>query len=108
MGELMKFNEIKDDNGTSLQSYVDLLQTKATEHDLFCTVVFAGKEGTKNTGIHAITTVDGPPERALLLLAMAMYRLTYAQQREVLAAFALISREDSEPMITPVSPGKAN
>jgi hypothetical protein len=37
-----------------------------------------------------------------------MYGLTYAEQREVLAAFALISKADAEQTITPVSPGKAN
>jgi hypothetical protein len=103
----LNFQDIKDENGTSLQSYVDVLQAKASEHDLFCTLVFAGKEGSKNSGIHAVTAIDGPPERALLLLAMAMYGLTGAQQREVLAAFAQL-KEAEDPVITPVSPGKAN
>lgn len=92
----MKFNEIKDANGTSLQSYVDVLQVKATEHDLFCTIVFAGKKDSKNTGFHVITTIDGPPERALLLLAMSMYDLTSGQQREVLSAFAQAKADEPE------------
>ena len=92
----LNFSEIKDDNDVSLQSYVDLLQEKATAHDLFCTIVFAGKEGSKNAGIHAITAIDGPPERALLLLAMAMYHLTPAQQREVIGAFAQAKADEPE------------
>ena len=84
----MDFRKIQDANGTTLQSYVDLLQSKATEHDLFCTIIFAGKEGSKNSGIHTITAIDGPPERALLLLALSMYGLSSKQQREVIAALA--------------------
>jgi hypothetical protein len=104
----MNFNEIKDDNGTSLQSYVDTLQEKAIAHDLFCTIVFAGKEDSKNHGFHVVSPIDGPPQRALLLLAMSMYGLTAAQQREVIGAFAQLTREPEEPIITPVSPGKSN
>lgn len=104
----MDFQNIKDINGNSLQSYVDLIQEKATAHDLFCTIVFAGKEGAKNTGFHVVSPIDGPPERALLLLAMSMYGLTPTQQREVIGAFALMTREPSDPVITPVSPGKSN
>lgn len=92
----MNFQDIRDSNGVSLQSYVDVLQEKATEHDLFCTIVFAGREGSKNTGLHAITAIDGPPERALLLLAMTMYGLTSAQQREVLGAFAQAKADEPE------------
>lgn len=104
----MDFQNIKDENGTSLQSYVDVLQAKAAEHDLFCTLVFAGKEGSKNSGLHVVSPIDGPPERALLLLSMSMYGLTQAQQREVIAAFAQLTKAPEEPVITPVSPGKAN
>ena len=104
----MEFQNIKDENGTSLQSYVDVLQSKAAEHDLFCTLVFAGKEGSKNAGLHVVSPIDGPPERALLLLAMNMYGFDRKQQNEILQAFVMMSREQEEPVITPVSPGKAN
>jgi hypothetical protein len=104
----MNFSEIKDDNGNSLQSYVELLQEKALQHDLFCTIVFAGKEGSKNSGLHVVSPIDGPPERALLLLALSMYGLSSIQQREVIAALAQLTRESEEPIITPVSPGKSN
>jgi hypothetical protein len=104
----MEFQNIKDANDVSLQSYVDLLQEKATEHDLFCTIVFAGKEGSKNPGIHAVTAIDGPPERALLLLALTMYGLSRRQQNEFIQALAMLEKGEEEPIITPVSPGKSN
>ncbi len=104
----LNFQDLKDEYDISLQSYVDVIQEKAAKHDLFCTLVFAGKEGSKNTGIHAITAIDGPPERALLLLALSMYGLSAVQQREVVAALAQMSKETEEPIITPVSPGKSN
>ena len=100
----MNFQDIRDENGTSLQSYVDVLQTKATEHDLFCTIVFAGKEDSKNPGIHAITAIDGPPERALLLLALSMYGFGAGQQREIVAA--LRQMQPDKPEIDAVSPRK--
>lgn len=104
----MNFDAIKDDNGTSLKSYVETLQEKATAHDLFCTIVFAGKEGSKHEGIHAISAIDGPPQRGLLILALTMYGLNLRQINEVLSAIAMLEKRDEDPVITPVSPGKAN
>lgn len=86
----MTFADIKDENGTPLQTFAEMLQAKAKEAGLITVMVFVGKEGA-NKGIHAISSMDGSPARALIAVGKAMLDEPHEQQ-----------------VITPVSPGKAN
>lgn len=65
----MKFQDITDENGTSLNSYAELLAEKAKTAGLVSILVFASKE--KNM-IHAISTLDGSPANALIQLGRSM------------------------------------
>lgn len=86
----MKFSEIKDENGTSLQTYAELLQAKAKEAGLTSVFVFAAKDG-ENKGIHTISNIQGSVPHALLSLGRAMQAAPSEQQ-----------------IIAPVSSAKAN
>lgn len=86
----MKFNEIKDENGTPLQTFAEMLQAKAKAAGLVTILVFAAKDG-ENKGIHAMSSIAGSVSNALIRLGQEM-------------------REDpiEEQMITPVSAGRPN
>ncbi|HEY6766600.1 MAG TPA: hypothetical protein VI386_17710 [Candidatus Sulfotelmatobacter sp.] len=86
----MKFTEIKDENGTALQTYAEMLQSKARDAGLVAIFVFAAKDGP-HQGIHCISSVAGDPARILGRLA--------AEMRDP---------EDERQLITPVSAGQAN
>lgn len=86
----MKFNEIVDENGTSLRAFAETLQEKAKERGIISVLVFVCKEG-EHKGIHVISSMDGSPARALIEVGRAMLDEPAEQQ-----------------VITPVSPGKAN
>lgn len=65
----MKFQDITDENGTSINSYAELLAEKAKAAGLVSILVFASKE--KNM-IHTISTLDGSPANALIQLGRSM------------------------------------
>lgn len=65
----MKFQDIKDENGTQLQTYAELLAEKAKAAGLVSILVFASKE--KNM-IHTISTLDGSPANALIQVGRSM------------------------------------
>ena len=67
----MQFNELKDANGTSLQSYAETLVEKCREAGLTTLIVFAKREDN-NVDIHTVTNIQGSPSRALLELGAAM------------------------------------
>lgn len=84
----MTFKDLKDSNGTALQSYAEILQEKAREAGLVTLMVFASKE---QSFLHVVTNVAGDPARIMARLA--------AEMREP---------ENDRQIITPVSPGAAN
>jgi hypothetical protein len=86
----MKFNQIYDDNGTSLRAYAETLQEKAKEKGIIAVMVFVAKDG-EHKGIHVISGMDGSPGRALIEVGRAMLEEPAEQQ-----------------LLTPVSPGKSN
>lgn len=65
----MKFTEIKDANGTTLQSYAELLTEKAKEAGFVTVIVLASKEKTM---VHAISNIDGPLPLILQKLGRSM------------------------------------
>jgi len=67
----MRFSEIKDANGTSLQAYAETLQAKAKDAGLVTVIVFAAKDGP-NKGIHAISNINGSVGHALIALGTQM------------------------------------
>ena len=63
MEEAVKFADIRDANGTSLQSYAELLAEKAKEHGFVVIIAF----GSKDRGmVHAFSTMDGSVSHALI------------------------------------------
>jgi hypothetical protein len=79
----MDFTEIKDENGTTLQSYAELLTEKAKALDFTAVIVLASKERKM---LHTVSTIAGSPARSILGLALSMYGLDAPQQRAVLEA----------------------
>lgn len=67
----MRFNELKDENGTHLREYAEILQEKAKAHGLTCVMVFAAKDGP-NKGIHAISNIASSVPVALIRLGQQM------------------------------------
>jgi len=65
----MQFNEVKDANGTSLQSYAELLLEKAREMDFTAVIVFGSK---KHKMVHAVANTDGSPADILLRYGRAL------------------------------------
>ncbi len=58
-----KFSEIKDSNGTALQSYAELLQEKAKEAG-FVTIMVFGSQGRDM--VHTISNLAGSVPDALI------------------------------------------
>ena len=86
----MEFNKIKDENGTSLASFAELLAAKAKAAGLVSVFVFAAREG-EHKGIHTISSINGSVSTALIRLGLEMR-----------------AEPIEEQMITPVSAGKPN
>ena len=63
MEEEVKFADIRDANGTSLQSYAELLAENAREHGFVVIIVLASKERAM---VHTFTTMDGSVSNALI------------------------------------------
>jgi hypothetical protein len=67
----MNLEDIKDSNGTSLQSYVDTLREKAYEAGMTVLFVFAKREGD-SVDLKTVTNIKGDPSSVLLELSNAM------------------------------------
>lgn len=67
----MKFSEIVDDNGNTLQSLAELLQEKAKAAGLVSILVFAAQDGP-HKGIHAMSSIAGSVSTALIRLGEEM------------------------------------
>jgi hypothetical protein len=80
----MKFDQIKDANGLQLGSMVAAMQEKCNEAGITGTFIFAGKAGTPNEGFHIVSQIDGPPEKALMLLALAGYGFSEQKTQEIM------------------------
>ena len=65
----MQFNEIKDSNGTSLQSYAELLAEKSKELGFISVVVLVSKERKM---IHTVSTADGSLPHLLIKIGKSM------------------------------------
>jgi hypothetical protein len=65
----MKFIDVRDENGTALKVYADMLAEKAKAAGLITVMVFVSKE---HGMIHAISTMDGSPARALIEVGKSM------------------------------------
>lgn len=89
----MKFYELKDANGLHLSSCAAALQEKANEAGVSLTMIFAGKPGNGNfEGFHVMSQIDGPPEKALMLLALAGYGFSEIKQREIMTVLETFPR----------------
>ena len=65
----MQFHEIKDSNGTSLNSFAELLAEKARECGFISIVVLASKERKM---IHAVSNADGSVPHLLIKIGRSM------------------------------------
>lgn len=65
----MQFTELRDERGTTLQSYIELLQEKAREHGFLCVMVFANR-GTNQ--LHTASNIGAPLPLVLRKLAQEM------------------------------------
>lgn len=65
----MRFNELRDENGNTLQSIAELLQEKAKKLGFTCVMVFASKEMGQ---IHTITNIGAPLPLVFKRLAQEM------------------------------------
>lgn len=71
----MNLSELKDSNGTSLQSYVDSLVEKAGEKDIAVHIIFAGREKQQ---LHVVSGV--PPEKLGTLFARLSRQLKHRKR----------------------------
>jgi len=65
----LNFEDLKDDNGTSLKSYAEVLIEKAKDKGLVTIAIFASKE---HGMLHVLTNVDGSVPMILRKLAEKM------------------------------------
>ena len=89
----MRFDELKDANDLYLGSCAAALQEKANEAGVSLTMIFAGKPGNGGfEGFHVMSQIAGPPEKALLLLALAGYGFSDDKRREILTVLETFPR----------------
>jgi hypothetical protein len=66
---MIRFADAKDENGTSLQSFAELLAEKAKQAGYLTVMVFAHKEAG---AIHTVSNVDGSLSQILIALGRRM------------------------------------
>ena len=79
----MKFIDVKDENGTTLQSYAELLAEKAKALGFVTVIVFASQERKM---LHTFTTMDGSVPNALIKLGQSMLSQQEPQDTSELVA----------------------
>lgn len=94
----MVFGDLKDSNGTTLQSYGELLLEKAKEHSVTAAIVYASKELKI---VHSQQTIAGSPALAFMGVGMTLYGLDVAQQR---AVFEALENQFGGPQLAGAAP----
>lgn len=67
----MKLEDLKDSNGTSLDSYATTLVEKAGEHSIVVTIIFAAADGN----LHVVSPIAPAKLPAALKSLAKMFRL---------------------------------